>query len=659
MKHFFAFTMNKIILCVALLFWEAAIAQQKLAAVFSDHMVLQRNAPLNIWGTAKPGETITIRFHEQEKKAVCNKEGKWLVTLAAETAGGPYTLFVMGKKSQQTLTDVLVGDVWLCSGQSNMEWSLDITENAEKAVAAANNPMIRHVKVARHISASPVDDIDSTQWEMCTPEKAGKFSAVGYYFAQSLQKELNIPIGLINSSWGGTIVETWISKSGLQSNAAFINIANQLPVSKEQFEKDQRKRILNDIKAFQQSPENEVAAGWEKYDYDDSRWSSFEVPKSWENQGLPSFDGTIWYRYTFTLTDNQVTKGITLHLGTIDDNDVTYVNGIKAGETFGWDIKRNYIIPAGILKTGKNQIAVKVVDNGGGGGFYGDAADVYIEAGNENISLSGKWKARVDVSTSIVSVNPNSMPSLLYNAMIHPLLNYAIKGAIWYQGESNADRAYQYHQSFPLLINDWRSKFKQPELPFYFVQLASFNANNENGTTGSKWAELRAAQLATLSLPHTGMAVTTDIGDAKDIHPKNKKDVGNRLALQVLKNEYGKNRVASGPVYKRMDIEKNTVRLHFDEVGSGLSAAGNKYGYLNGFMIAGADQQFKWAKATILDNVVVVWSEEVANPVAVRYGWMDDAAEANLVNKEGLPASPFRTDNWKLLTQDVKYILGQ
>lgn len=634
-------------------------AQLKLANIFNDHMVLQRNAPINIWGNAMPNEKLVVQFHNQIKKVTADKTGKWLTTLNNEEAGGAYVLSVIGKKNKIVVNDILVGDVWLCSGQSNMEWVLKATINADNEIAVANNNLIRHVKIEHAVSIVPKEEILPSVWKVCTPENAGDFTAVGYYFAKSLNKELNVPIGLINSSWGGTIVETWISKTGLQSNAEFLNVANQLPSSLEQFEKEQLQRIKNDVQAFQQTKENEVAKNWEAFDYDDSFWSSLLVAKGWEEQGLPTFDGTVWYRTSFELNENQLNNDIVLYLGTIDDNDITYVNGVKVGETSGWDIKRKYVVSKSLLRKGKNIIAVKVLDTGGGGGFYGEAENMKVQIGDAMISLAKKWKARIDVTSSLTAVNPNSMPTLLYNTMIHPLLNVGIKGAIWYQGESNADRAFQYNQSFPLMIKDWREKFKQPSLPFYFVQLATFNANNQNDVKGSNWAELRDAQFKTTSLHHTGMAVTIDIGDAKNLHPFNKKDVGNRLALLALKNDYGKKIIASGPTYKAMIVEKNKIKIQFDNIGSGLVALNNKYGYLQGFMIAGKDQQFKWAKAMIVGNEIVVWNDDIAEPVAVRYAWMDDATEANLFNNEGLPASPFRSDNWKILTQDKKYVIGE
>ncbi len=651
--------MRRLLVFTAFIFFYSSVwGQLKVANVFTDHMVLQRNAAIPVWGWAAKGEKVSVSFHDQTKTATADKTGKWLLYLDNETAGGPYTLSVKTKKENLSLQDVLVGDVWVCSGQSNMEWVLSATKDAATDIPAANDHTIRQIKVQHEVSILPLPDIKKTEWQVCSPQTAADFTAVGYYFAKNLQQELNVPVGLINTSWGGTIAETWISKSGLQTNAEFVDIAKKLPVDKMQFEKEQREGMRTRVSSFQYTDVNEKASDWSKENYDDSKWSKLSAPKQWEEQGLNGLDGTVWYRKTITLTAEQAGKDAILWLGKIDDCDTTFINGVAIGNTCTYDKLRKYTIPGKLLKEGKNVIAVKVLDTGGGGGIWGDAGDVKIETAVNTVSLAGDWKARVDVNGSIVSINPNSMPTLLYNAMINPLLPFAVKGVIWYQGESNAEWAKQYATTFPLLISDWRQKFRQSNLPFYYVQLASFNANNQNGTTGSMWAELRASQTQTLLLSNTGMAVTSDIGDTKDIHPRNKKDVGKRLALIALKNDYGRNIVASGPLYKSMSIENGHIRIEFENA-EGLAAANNKYGYLNGFMIAGKDQQFHWAKAWVKESSVIVWSDDVQQPVAVRYAWTDDIDEANLINKQGLPAVPFRTDNWKLLTDDIKYFIGK
>ncbi|MBT1701430.1 sialate O-acetylesterase, partial [Fulvivirgaceae bacterium PWU4] len=362
---------------------------------------------------------------------------------------------------------------------------------------------------------------------------------------------------------------------------------------------------------------------------------------------------------TFTGSAADAGKEATLELAMIDDSDETYVNGVRAGSTRGYSEKRIYRIPAGILKEGNNVVAVRVEDTGGGGGIYGDESQVRIVTGSTSQPLAGDWSFRVEtISKRAATVGPNSYPTLLFNAMINPLLLLGIKGALWYQGESNAGRAYQYRKAFPLMITDWRKRWAQGDFPFYFVQLASFNASHGTSATGSTWAELREAQTMTLSLPNTGMAVTTDIGDANDIHPRNKQDVGKRLAALALARTYGKSGVDSGPVYKSMEVKGDKVIVTFSNTGGGLVAK-DRYGYLKGFEIAGDDQKFQYAKAYVDGNTVVVYHEAVKAPVAVRFGWADEASDNNLYNKEGFPAVPFRTDTWKGITESGKFWISK
>jgi len=372
----------------------------------------------------------------------------------------------------------------------------------------------------------------------------------------------------------------------------------------------------------------------------------------WEEQSIGELDGIVWLRKTIVLTSLDLTKEATLVLSKIDDNDITYVNGIKVGSTNQWDANRRYTIPPGVFKEGKNVIAVRVEDTGGGGGIYGDAADVKLILYNASLPLSGEWKFQVE--SVIKTTNQNSLPSLCFNAMISPLIPFAFQGVLWYQGESNAGRSYQYRKAFPLLINDWRQKWNNSSMPFYFVQLATFN-NPGNSNEGCGWAELREAQTMTLSLPNTGMCVTTDlVTNPKDIHPTNKQDVGKRLAALALNNLYSKNMICNGPIYKSMEIKNDQVILSFDNIGTGLYTP-DKYGYIRGFEMAGKDQVFHYAKAFIKGNTVVLFNEKVENPVAVHFGWIGDASDCNLFNKEGYPAVPFRTDEWKTVTKDEKY----
>jgi len=482
MKTIFSFLFS-ILLCMG-----SVLADVKLPRIFGDHMVLQRNVPLNIWGWAEPGEVVKVSLNGQQKQTKANDEGKWSLHLDKEKAGGPFELKVQGN-NEIILNDVLIGDVWVCSGQSNMAWILKNTDNAEIEIKSTNLPQIRHIQVARKVSSSPQDDLPAeAEWQLASPEYLANFTAVGYYFAKELQRELNVPIGLINTSWGGTNVETWTSRAAFENSEEFKTMVGSVPST----------------------------------------------------------------------------------------------------------------IPDSILKKG-----------------------------------------------------PNYTPSLLSNGMIEPIVPFKIKGAIWYQGESNAGLAHQYQKAFPLMIKDWRKRWNIGDFPFYFVQLASFKASGGNSEKGSSWAELREAQGMALSLKNTGMAVTTDVGNSNDIHPRNKLDVGKRLAAVALNKTYNKENSYSGPVFKKMQKEGNSIKLYFNHIDGGLTAK-TADDVLKGFEIAGDDKLFKEAHAVIEKDYILVSSENVSDPVAVRYGWSDDNFNINLFNKAGFPASPFRTDNWDGITVGMK-----
>lgn len=631
-------------------------ATVRLPNIFGDNMILQRDKPIPVWGWADKNEKVTIQFNQQTKTVKADKNGQWKVFLNPEKAGGPYNLSVKGQNAI-TLHDILMGDVWICSGQSNMEFHVKDVLNADKEKATSANPNIRHFYLPKDIATTPKSDIKQSAWLPASPENTGEFTAVGYFFARALNEQLQVPIGLIHTSWGGTIVETWISREGLTGNETFSDLMKNTPVlNLDSFALVNKNRVAKTIQALQGSlPDVATAASWSSENTDDQSWQKMKVPGAWEGQQLPDFDGEVWFRHHFNIAAADAGKPAELSLGPIDDNDVTYINGTRVGSTNLYSAARVYQIPADVLKAGDNVISVKIQDTGGGGGFTGDPSDLSVNIAGHKQSLAGNWAFRIaSVIVADNNVGPNSYPSLLYNAMINPILPFAIKGAIWYQGESNADRAYQYRKAFPLLINDWRRGWNQGEFPFYFVQLASFNSANGNSQNGSKWAELREAQTLSLNVPNTGMAVITDIGEPKDIHPRNKQDVGKRLAAVALHNTYGQNNIFSGPVYQSMQTNGNKITLSFTSTGSGLTVK-DKYGYIKGFEIAGTDQQFHYAKAYIDGDKVVVYTEDVNSPVAVRYGWADDNLEDNLFNKEGFPAAPFRTDNWKSVTEDRKY----
>ena len=632
-----------------------AIAEVKLPEVLSSNMIFQRNEEITVWGWADKGESVKVNFNNLNRSAKASKDGKWKVVFPAMTEGGPYKMNVQGKKNSIVLENILIGDIWICSGQSNMEWSVGRSDNAEEEIRNANYPNIRLLTIHKKTELNPVDDVTPTEWKLCTSENIPGFSAVGYFFGRKVHTETGVPIGLINTSWGGTNVETWISADYMK---AFPEYKEKLMLVNLKTEEDFKRAENIRIQIFEKDfkiKKGEIPSGnWADPSGDLNNWMTMRMPGLWETRNLKGVDGVVWFRQEIELSKEQAASNLVLNLGKIDDSDITWVNGTEVGNTpDSRDASRSYKIKPGVFKPGKNVIVVKVTDKGGDGGFSSESKDFNISGNGFILPLEGNWRYRLsgeNLAYTHSAVGPNDIPTQLYNGMIYPLLNLKVKGAIWYQGESNASRAYRYRELFPAMINSWRDSWKQPEMPFFFVQLANYMAVNE-APVESEWAELREAQLMTLSLPKTGMAVIIDIGMANNIHPTNKQDVGLRLGLNALKTSYGKNIESMGPIYKSMEISKDKVILSFDHIGSGLKAK-DMYGYVKGFAIAGADKKFHWAKAQIEGDKVVVSSKAVPSPVAVRYGWSNNPQDVNLYNNEGLPASPFRTDSWDGLTSN-------
>jgi len=645
--------MKKCFLLLSLIISITCFSNVRLPKLFADDMVLQRNKLIPVWGWAEANEKIEIHFNKQIKTTTADANGKWFLKLDFEKAGGPYELTIVGR-NKIILRNILVGEIWICSGQSNMEFTVSQSDNAAAEIKTAKNPMIRQFKVAKDLSSLPKIDFKGGNWQICTESTVGDFTAVGYFFAKKIYAELGIPIGIINTSWGGTVSETWTSREAFENSSEFSAMIAEMPkLDLDSISKVFIAKSTKRIERLQGSEINVAATSrFKEFDYDDRNWPELNAAEVWESQELGEFDGVVWLRKEITITANDLGQPALLELAKIDDEDISYINGIEVGRNTNWEAKRKYEIPAGLLKVGQNIIAIRIVDNSGGGGIYGDSRDLKLTIGSTQIPLAGKWKYQVESIKSEIS--PNAYPSLLYNAMIHPLIPYAFEGVLWYQGESNANRASQYRTAFPLLINDWRKKWNQGDFPFYYVQLSSFNEANGNSNNGSYWAELREAQTLTLKLANTGMCVTTDIGIPNNIHPTNKIDVGKRLAAIALNKVYKKNNIYSGPRFKSMEIKQKEVIIHFENTGSGLSTS-DKNKLIKGFEIAGIDQIFYPAKAIINANKLIISSDNCKNPVAVHYAWADDASDANLYNKEGFPAEPFRTDDWKTLSKNVKY----
>ncbi len=624
-------------------------AEVKLPQIFSDNMVLQANQPIHLWGWADAQEAVTILFNGKTIKAKADKSGKWEVRLQPLSYGGPYDLTVKGKKNEITLHNILLGEVWVCSGQSNMEFRVKEADNADAEIKNGDYPSIRFITVSKEMATTPKEDIQGI-WKVCSPATVGECSAVGYYYGRELFRKLHIPIGLICTSWGGTDVETWISPD------TFSALPTQYSQKYGGKKVDDLQKFIEENKTKKEAylqamnQKKDLEEKWYTPNYPIQDWIKVEKPTSFSRMGLNDLDGVVWFSCTFSLPESSIHKAGELSLGGIDDEDITWINGTEVGQSTGYNLKRVYSIPTGVLAK-ENRLMIRVTDHSGEGGFNGMDEEMFLKIGSLNIPLSQcQWSYKPAVDSrafQYISPGPNMQPSLLYNAMIHPLIGVSIKGAIWYQGENNASRAYDYRTLFPTLIRDWRAKWGS-EFPFYWVQLANFMAKDEK-PMDSEWAELREAQTMTLSLPHTGEAVITDIGDAADIHPRNKQDVGLRLALASLNQTYGyKDITYSGPTYKSMEVTSGKAILTFENTDGGLKTT-SKYGYVEGFAIAGEDGKFVWAKAFIDGDKVIVHSEQVPTPTAVRYGWSNNP-DVNLYNGKGLPAGPFRTDSFKGIT---------
>ena len=608
--------------------------------LFRTGAVLQRDAPIPVWGTSAPDALVTISLDQNQLFVRTDPEGKWRVFLEPHPAGGPHQLTVATETDTLTAEDIMFGDIWIASGQSNMEWSVTNSANAEQEIASADDPLLRHYKVPRSWSYTPEDTLAGGQWHAADPEHVGDFTAVGYSFARELRASADIPIGILNTSWGGSRIEAWMDPAALGMDDAQISQLWEAPRARA----DSLAQIFTEEHGASADSDAGLEAEmpiWAAPALDDTEWMEIEVPGTWEAGGLEGLNGVGWYRTRFEL--DSVPANAVLHLGIVDDQDMTWINGHLVGQTDQYQIQREYAVDEDILQPGINQLTVRVRDLWGNGGLVAGDARPALRWADGEIDLEGTWKIRVGQFQINPDGTPNQQPVLLYNAMIHPILRFPITGFIWYQGESNAndpETATTYADQFQSMITRWRTLWNQEDAPFLFVSLASFRAAQE--TPGeSNWAILRESQAAAMELPNVGQAITLDIGEADDIHPGNKQDVGVRLALWARNLIYGDQIVHSGPIYRNHTIENGTVVISFDHVGSGLTVSGKDP--LGGFAIAGSDGTFLWAEAQIQGDTVVVSHPNVQNPTSVRYAWADNPATANLINAEGLPAAPFRT----------------
>ncbi|MFY9153555.1 MAG: sialate O-acetylesterase [Prolixibacteraceae bacterium] len=620
--------------------------QVRLPKLIGNGMVLQRETPVKIWGWATAGEKVTLVLNNQSFETTTENDGKWLITLPEQKAGGPFDLEIKAS-NQIVLKDILFGDVWLCSGQSNMETPMSrVAVLYGKEIETCENPNVRLFQVpVRWNYSSPQEDIQGGTWEKANPQNILKYSAVGYFFAHDLYAKYQVPVGIIQCAAGGSTAESWISEESLKA------FPEQYQVAKQLSDDNYMQNLLASEQTAQSKWFGELAANdagrkdtpWFSPELDDSNWADFELPSTFSGAGIDFKNGVVWFRKNIELAENLAGKPALLEMGRIVDSDSVFVNGKFAGTTSYQYPPRRYTIEPGILKAGKNNLTVRVVSQSFSGAFIKDKP-YQLTIGGQSTDLKGNWKYKIGAKCG---PGPSSTffpgkPLGLFNAMLSPIVNYSLKGMVWYQGESNADRANEYRSVLSTLIAEWRQLWGQGNLPFLFVQLPDYMEAKPEPSEGS-WATLRNQQLKTLSVPKTAMAVTIGLGEWNDIHPLRKKEVGQRLALAAEKLAYGdQNVVASGPVYQSMKIKGSKIELSFSEFGSGLVAKdGNE---LKQFAISGADKKFVWAQAKIDGNKVIVWSDSIPNPVSVRYAWADNPEGANLFNLEGLPASPFTTE---------------
>ncbi|GGD75654.1 9-O-acetylesterase [Maribacter cobaltidurans] len=629
-------------------------AQIKLPRLISDGLVLQRNAEVPIWGWAGANENITVSFNGKKYKTKSDKDGIWRVTLRKTKAGGPYNMLISGKDNTVEVKDILIGDVWFCNGQSNMVHQLDIHDVPyEKEIKNANNPYIRHFKIPTTTSVSgPKEDLKGGEWIKAVGEEVRPFSAVAYFFAKKIYEQYKIPIGLVNASVGGTPIEAWIPEEGYTDFPDILKIieenkdtalVNSLMENRPDLNRESKvldKGLTGDLK-------------WYDVNFEPKEWRRINIPGYWEDQGARDLNGVVWYRREIEIPESMVGKKSRVFLGRIVDADELYINGVLVGNKTYQYPQRRYAVPDTLLKAGKNTFVVRVTNTQGKGGFVPDKP-YYIFTEKDTVDLKGYWQYKVgevykpfDFSSENGNqptqrrINPQNEPTSLYNAMVAPYKDFPMKGVLWYQGESNTEQPEIYDDYLHALVKGLRTVFNDSELPFIYAQLPNF-MDVTYLPTESNWAELRQSQLNALDIPNTAMTVNIELGEWNDIHPDNKKDVGERMALAALHLAYGQDLVYSGPIFKDYEMKGDKIIVSFEHVGSGLVTDDGEP--LSEFAIAGEDKEFVWAQAKIEGDHVVVWSEEVPNPKFVRYAWADNPDNPNLYNKDGLPASPFETE---------------
>lgn len=648
------------VFCALFVILRAEGKELSVSSMFSNNMVLQRGIQVPVWGEARPHAEVVVEFNGQKKIAKANSCGEWMIRLAPMKFGGPYDMRVLTDEVL-IFKNVMVGDVWICAGQSNMKMCVRQSWDAKTEILAAHYPNMRLFNVRERLAHQPSKSLMSDGWKVCSPKTISSFSAVGYYFGRDLCKEFNVPIGLISVAYSGSPAEAWTDIKILEADPAFKSIIDEYKRSKDSGDAlrkfEEHEKVLKDLNRFRSmfgKRHKIVDKTWTLQDFDDTAWNNVDLPESGQTDLKPY--SVVAFRKRMRIPEEWAGKDLLLSLGKIVNYDVVFWDGHEIGRTMTQS-SRKYIVPGEYVKAGTGLIAIRVGNEKKGAcdmdGFIGSPKDMYLglRGGRDKISLSGSWKYHVEETTRPLSSIPlyysKYAPAVIYNGMLKPIIPYAIKGLVWYQGESNTqimDRVMQYRKLLPLMITDWREKWKQGDFPFLIVQLANFKKPSRIMQNDSTWAALRDAQLKiACKLPKCGIAVAIDAGEANNIHPKNKRIVGERLALLARNIAYKQDIVCSGPIYDSMLLEGDKIRIKFKNIGGGLIVNGDR---LNHFSIAGKDKKFVVADARIEDKDVIVSNKNISEPVAVRYAWADNPKGCELYNKEGLPASPFRTDGW-------------
>ncbi|MEC9477081.1 MAG: sialate O-acetylesterase [Planctomycetota bacterium] len=642
-------------------------------AVFSDHAVFQRDLSLPIWGTGEPGTEVSVQFSGQNKTTTVDSDGNWQTTLDPMPASAEGRMMtITGSDGTIEVKDILVGEVWLCGGQSNMEWSVRASQDADAEIAAGDTPWLRRIKAPHLLSRTPEQDINAA-WEVSTTDTIANFTAVGTFMARRLHEELGVPVGLLDINWGGTRAEPWTSMPAMKRHPRFRGRVSKLEAEMRRWgnrSKEEIEKLFNEQKnSFEKTADTwwqkklkddpGVTETWAAPQFSDGDWKEFPVPGLWAGDD-EGWDGFIWYRKTIEVPAEWVGKDLVLQPGAIDDADITFWQGEEVGRTTNQHaVQRNYTIPGDRVRAGEATIAIAALDTGGAGGITGNANQIRIRpAGakaDQAIALSGTWKGQRGARFSgDRGPNPptppaapglgSSDPAVMFNAMLSPFVGYGIRGAVWYQGESNAGQPDEYAELLPLMIGSWRSAWGQGDFPFGIVQLAAFKGVSDDPVQGG-WAKLREAQDFTHRVVrNTGLVVLTDVGDARDIHPRNKQAVGRRLADWAMNRCHGRADLAeSGPFYRSHEVDGDAILVQFDFAGDGLTGRRGKK--IDGFAIQGSDGAWHWADVEVVEkDQLRVTHEDATAPTAVRYAWQDNPVRANLVSSFGLPAAPFKTD---------------